>query len=118
MWTPRRDDTVSRQPAPGEIMIRTAFVAAPLFVLLGVLGIKLGWNPTPTSTGTIALPLWTAGHLAYIIGNLAILVVLSTLWTRSRDAARHGAERIAVSVVATLSAIGTVAMTGQMGIDL
>lgn len=99
-------------------MIRTAFVAAPLFLLLGVLGMKLGWKPNPDLDWTIALPLWTAAHLAYIIGNLAMLVVLSTLWARTRDAARHSAERIIVSGVALLGVIGTVAMTGQMVIDL
>lgn len=118
MWVARRGDTVSRQPNPGEIMIRTAFVAAPLFLLLGVLGMKLGWKPNRDLDWTIALPLWTAAHLAYIIGNLAMLVVLSTLWTRTRNAARHRAERIIVSGVALLGVVGTVAMTGQMVIDL
>lgn len=99
-------------------MIRTAFVAAPLFLLLGVLGMKLGWKPNPDLDWTIALPLWTAAHLAYIIGNLALLVVLGTLWTRTRAAARHRAEQVIVSGVAVLGVVGTVAMTGQMVIDL
>ncbi len=99
-------------------MIRTAFVAAPLFLLLGVLGMKLGWKPNPDLDWTIALPLWTAAHLAYVIGNLAMLVVIATLWSRVRDAARHRAERIAAGGVALAGVVGTVAMTGQMVIDL
>lgn len=99
-------------------MIRTAFVAAPLFLLLGVLGMKLGWKPNPDLDWTIALPLWTAAHLAYIIGNLAMLVVLATLWTWTKDAARLTAERVAVGVLALAGVVGTVAMTGQMVIDL
>lgn len=99
-------------------MIRTAFAATPLFLLLGVLGMKLGWQPNPDLDWTIALPLWTAAHLAYIIGNLAMLVVLAALWTRARDAARHRAERLAVAGVAVVGVAGTVAMTGQMVIDL
>lgn len=99
-------------------MIRTAFVAAPLFLLLGVLGMKLGWKPNPDLDWTIALPLWTAAHLAYIIGNLAMLAVLAALWTWTKDAARHAAERLAVGVIALAGLVGTVAMTGQMVIDL
>ncbi|MFC4855700.1 hypothetical protein [Actinophytocola glycyrrhizae] len=99
-------------------MVRTAFFAAPLFLLLGVLGMKLGWKPNPDLDWTVALPLWTAAHLAYIIGNLAMLVVLATLWTWTKDAARHTAERAAVAVVALAGLVGTVAMTGQMVIDL
>lgn len=99
-------------------MTRTAFMAAPLFLLLGVLGMKLGWKPNPDLDWTIALPLWTAAHLAYIIGNLAMLVVLATLWTWTKDAARHTAERIGVGVAAFAGLVGTVAMTGQMVIDL
>ena len=99
-------------------MVRTAFVAAPLFLLLGVLGMKLGWKPNPDLDWTIALPMWTAAHVAYIIGNLAMLVVVATLWTRTRDAARHAAERLSVGVVALAGVVGTVAMTGQMVIDL
>jgi hypothetical protein len=99
-------------------MIRTAFFAAPFFLLLGVLGMKLGWKPNPDLDWTVALPLWTAAHLAYIIGNLAMLAVLATLWTWTRDAARHRAERMAVGVIAFAGLVGTVAMTGQMVIDL
>jgi hypothetical protein len=99
-------------------MIRTAFIAAPLFLLLGVLGMKLGWKPNPDLDWTIALPLWTAAHLAYIIGNLAMLAVLATLWTWTKDAARHTAERVTVGVLAFAGLVGTVAMTGQMVIDL
>lgn len=99
-------------------MIRTAFFAAPFFLLLGVLGMKLGWKPNPDLDWTVALPLWTAAHLAYIIGNLAMLAVLATLWTWTRDAARHRAERMTVGVIAFAGLVGTVAMTGQMVIDL
>lgn len=99
-------------------MIRTAFVVAPLFLLLGVLGMKLGWKPNPDLDWTIALPLWTAAHLAYIIGNLAMFVVIGTLWSRIRDAARLRVERIVVGAVALAGIVGTVAMTGQMVIDL
>jgi hypothetical protein len=99
-------------------MTRTAFVAAPLFLLLGVLGMKLGWKPNPDLDWTIALPLWTAAHLAYVIGNLAMLIVIGTLWARVRDAARHRVERVAAGVVALAGVVGTVAMTGQMVIDL
>ncbi|GAB1509355.1 hypothetical protein [Actinophytocola sp. KF-1] len=99
-------------------MIRTAFVAAPLFLLLGVLGMKLGWKPHPDLDWTIALPLWTAAHLAYVIGNLAMFVVIATLWSRVRDAARLRLERVVVGAVALAGVVGTVAMTGQMVIDL
>lgn len=99
-------------------MIRTAFVVAPLFLLLGVLGMKLGWKPNPGLDWSIALPLWTAAHLAYIVGNLAMFVVIGTLWSRVRTTARHRAERIVAGVVALAGAVGTVAMTGQMVIDL
>lgn len=99
-------------------MIRTAFIAAPLFLLLGVLGMKLGWKPNPDLGWTIALPLWTAAHLAYIIGNLAMLAVLATLWMWTKCAARHTAERVTVGVLAFAGLVGTVAMTGQMVIDL
>ena len=99
-------------------MIRTAFGAAPLFLLLGVLGMKLGWKPNPDLDWTIALPLWTAAHLAYIIGNLAMLAVLAALWTWTKDAARNPAERLGVGVIALAGVVGTVAMTGQMVIDL
>lgn len=98
--------------------VRTAFVAAPLSLLLGVLGMKLGWKGNPDLEWTVALPLWTAAHLAYIIGNLLMLVVLATLWTRTRTAARSAAERGAAAAVTVVGAIGTVAMTGQMVIDL
>jgi hypothetical protein len=97
-------------------MIRTAFVTAPLFLLLGVLGMKLGWKPNPDLDWTIALPLWTAAHLAYIIGNLAMLVVIGALW--SRIGARRRGERIAVAAVAVMGVVGTIAMTGQMVIDV
>jgi hypothetical protein len=99
-------------------MTRTAFLAAPLFLLLGVLGMKLGWKPNPDLDWTIALPLWTAAHLAYIIGNLAMLVVLASLWMWTKDAARHTAERVTVGVIAFAGLVGTIAMTGQMVIDL
>lgn len=98
--------------------VRTAFVVAPLFLLLGVLGMKLGWKRHPDLDWTIALPLWTSAHLAYIVGNLAMLVVLATLWTWTRTAARGAVERGAATAVAVVGAIGTVAMTGQMIIDL
>lgn len=94
-------------------MTRTAFIAAPLFLLLGVLGMKLGWKPNPDLDWTIALPLWTAAHLAYIIGNLAMLIVITHLWTRIRNT-----DRIAAAVIAVAGYVGTVAMTGQMTIDL
>jgi len=105
-------------PAPNPAPVRTAFVVAPVFLLLGVLGMKLGWKPNPDMSWTVALPLWTGAHLAYIIGNLAMFAVLATLWTWSRQAARTGPERGAVTVVAAVGAVGTVAMIGQMVIDL
>jgi len=98
--------------------VRTAFVAAPVFLLLGVLGMKLGWKANPDMSWTVALPLWTGAHLAYIVGNLAMFAVLATLWTWSRRSARSGVERGAVTAVAAVGAVGTVAMTGQMVIDL
>ncbi len=79
---------------------------------------KLGWKPNPDLDWTIALPLWTAAHLAYIIGNLAMLAVLAALWTWTKDAARHTAERLGVGVIALAGVAGTVAMTGQMVIDV
>lgn len=98
--------------------VRTAFVVAPVFQLLGVLGMKLGWKGNPDMSWTVALPLWTGAHLAYIIGNLAMIVVLATLWAWSRQSARGGVERGAVTAVAVAGAVGTVAMIGQMVIDL
>jgi len=98
--------------------VRTAFVAAPVFLLLGVLGMKLGWKGNPDLSWTVALPLWTGSHLAYIIGNLAMGVVLAALWAWSRQSARGGVERGAVTAVAVVGAVGTVAMLGQMVIDL
>jgi hypothetical protein len=102
----------------GTAQVRTAFVAAPVFLLLGVLGMKLGWKPNPGLDWTVALPLWTGAHLAYVLGDLAMLVVLAALWTWGREGARGGAERGAVSVVAAVGVVGTVAMIGQMVIDL
>lgn len=98
--------------------IRMAFVVAPLFLLLGVLGMKLGWKPNPDMSWTVALPLWTGAHLAYIIGSLAMLVVIVALCSWCREAARGAGERVAVLVVAVVGAVGTVAMIGQMVIDL
>jgi hypothetical protein len=98
--------------------VRTAFVAAPAFLLLGVLGMKLGWKANPDLEWTVAFPLWTGAHLAYILGNLAMLVVLAALWALGREGARSSSARGAVTAVAAAGVIGTVAMTGQMVIDL
>ena len=73
-------------------MLRTAFFAAPVFLPVGVLGVKFGWKPNPDLDWSLDLPLWTAAHLAYIIGNLAMLAVLAALSIWTRDAARHRAE--------------------------
>lgn len=75
-------------------------------------------EPNPDLDWTIALPLWTAAHLAYIIGNLAMLVVLASLWMWTKATARHTAERVTAGVLAFAGLVGTVAMTGQMVIDL
>lgn len=95
-----------------------AFTVAPLFLLLGVLGMKLGWKPNPDMSWTVALPLWTGAHLAYIIGNLAMVVVIVALCSWCREAARGGLERGAVTAVAVVGVVGSAAMTGQMIIDL
>lgn len=98
--------------------IRAAFGAAPVFLLLGVLAMKFGWKPNPDLDWSLALPLWTGAHLAYIVGNLAFAVVLAALWSWARVSARARLERGAVDVLAVAGAIGLVAMIGQMVIDL
>ena len=91
-------------------MTKAAFTTAPLALLLGLLGMKLGWKPNPDLPWHTALPLWTAAHAAYIIGNLAMFIVIAHLWSRTRNPISHTAAIAAV--------IGTTAMTGQMVIDL
>lgn len=109
-----------RAPGPDMVisMRHKAFVLAPAFLLLGVLAMKFGWKPNPDLDWSVAFPLWTGAHLAYIAGNVAFAFVLVTLWRWGREAARSTVERGAVHVLSALGAVGLVAMIGQMVIDL
>jgi hypothetical protein len=106
------------RPVMVILMRHKAFVLAPAFLLLGVLAMKFGWKPNPDLDWSVAFPLWTGAHLAYIAGNVAFGFVLVTLWRWGRDAARSPLERGAVHVLSGLGAVGLVAMIGQMVIDL
>lgn len=97
---------------------RTAFLAAPLFLLVGVVAMKFGWKGNNGLDWTVALPLWTGAHLSYVLGYLFCGVVLVALWSRARRGARGRAERTGADVVAAVGAVGLVAMLGQMVIDL
>lgn len=99
-------------------MRNKAFVVAPAALLLGVLGMKFGWAPNRDLDWGVALPLWTGAHLAYIVGNVALGVVLVTVWRWAGDGARSAGERAAVHALAVVAAVGLVAMIGQMVIDL
>lgn len=100
-------------------MRHKAFVVAPVALMLGVLGMKYGWAPNSrTLDWGVALPLWTAAHVAYIVGNVALGMVLVTMWSWARDGARSAVERVGVHVLAGVGAVGLVAMIGQMVIDL
>lgn len=99
-------------------MRHKAFVVAPAFLLLGVLAMKFGWKPNPDLDWSVALPLWTGAHLAYIVGNIAFGFVLLTFWVWARDVARSRVERGTVHGLAAAGAVGMVAMVGQMVIDL
>jgi len=99
-------------------MTNKAFVVAPVALLLGVLGMKFGWAPNDGLAWDVALPLWTAAHVAYVVGYLALGAVLVTVWVWARDAARSGGERAGVHGTGVVAAVGLVAMIGQMVIDL
>ncbi len=99
-------------------MRNKSFVLAPVFLLVGVVAMKFGWKPNPDLDWGVAFPLWTGAHIAYLAGNVAFGFVLLTLWRWGRDAARAPFERGAVHVLAAVGAVGLVAMTGQMVIDL
>jgi hypothetical protein len=111
MWRAPRAEIV-----PG--MRNKSFVIAPGFLLLGVLGMKFGWKPNPDLDWGVALPLWTAAHLAYVVGNVAFGFVLFRLWSWGRDGARSPLERGAVHVLGAVGAVGLVAMIGQLVVDL
>jgi hypothetical protein len=95
-----------------------SFVIAPICLLLGVVGMKFGWKPNRDLDWSVALPLWTGAHLAYIVGFGAFGFVLHTLWRWARDAARSTFERGSVHVLSVAGAVGLVAIIGQMVIDL
>ncbi|MCT2583735.1 hypothetical protein [Actinophytocola gossypii] len=95
-----------------------AFVVAPVALILGVLGMKFGWAPNDDLDWDVALPLWTAAHVAYVVGYLALGAVLLTVWVWARDAARSAGERVGVHVTGAVGAVGLVAVLGQMVIDL
>lgn len=95
-----------------------AFVVAPVALMLGVLAMKFGWAPDDGLDWDVALPLWTAAHVAYVVGYLALGAVLLTVWVWARDAARSAGERVGVHVTGVVAAVGLVAMLGQMVIDL
>jgi hypothetical protein len=99
-------------------VIRRAFLAAPLFLLIGVIGMKFGWKGNNDLDWGVALPLWTGAHVMYILGYLFFGIVLNELWTRARASARNGVERGSVDVLAVAGAVGLIAMLGQMVIDL
>jgi hypothetical protein len=100
-------------------MRNTAFVVAPVGLLLGVLGMKYGWAPHSRQLDwDVALPLWTAAHVAYIVGAGALGVVLYRFWAWAADAARSAGERVGVHVLGLAGAVGTLSMIGQMVIDL
>jgi hypothetical protein len=99
-------------------MRNKSFVVAPVFLLIGVLGMKLGWKPNPDLDWSVAFPLWTGAHLAYIVGDVAFGFVLLTLWRWGRDGARSPLERGAVHALGVLGAVGVAGMLGQMVIDL
>lgn len=98
--------------------LRRTFVAAPVFLVIGVVGLKFGWKPNPDMDWPLALTVWTTAHLGYVLGNLGLGVVLAVLWSKGRRAARSTTERVGVYVVGLAGAAGTVAMLGQMVIDL
>lgn len=95
---------------------RSAFIAAPAFLLAGVCAMKFGWKPNRDLDWDIALPLWTGAHILYLLGYLAFGVVLADLWRRARTG--EPSRRIAVDVLAVVGTVGLVAMLGQMVIDL
>jgi hypothetical protein len=97
---------------------RRAFLAAPVFLLIGVIAMKFGWKGNTDLDWGVALPLWTGAHAMYILGYLFFGIVLVDLWTRARTSARNGVERGAVNVLAVVGAVGLIAMLGQMVIDL
>jgi hypothetical protein len=99
-------------------MRNKAFLVAPVALMLGVLGLQVGYAPNRDLDWDVALPLWTGAHLAYLVGYGAIAFVVMAVWTWARDAARSPTERAAVHALAVVSSVGLVAMAGQMVIDL
>ncbi len=95
---------------------RSAFVAAPAFLLVGVCAMKFGWKANRDLDWSIALPLWTGAHVLYLLGYLAFGVVLVDLWRRARTG--EPSRRVAVDVLAAVGVVGLVATLGQMVIDL
>jgi hypothetical protein len=98
--------------------LRRTFVAAPVLLLIGVVALKFGWKGHPDLDWPTALTVWTVAHGGYVLGNLGLGVVLAALWSRGRRAARTTPERIGVDVVGVAGVVGTVAILGQMVIDL
>jgi hypothetical protein len=93
-------------------------VAAPVFLLIGVIALKFGWKQHPDMAWPTALTVWTTAHAGYVLGDLGLGVVLVALWARGRRAARSTTERVGVDLVGVAGALGTVALLGQMVIDL
>ncbi|MBN6033914.1 hypothetical protein [Amycolatopsis sp. 195334CR] len=94
-------------------VVKGAFVAGPVLLLAGVIAMKFGWKGNTGLDWSIALPLWTGAHLAYVLGYLAFGIVLAALWTRARTQARLLADVLGVAGL-----IGLIAIQGQMVIDL
>lgn len=97
---------------------RRLFLTAPALLLVGELLLKLGWKAWPGLSWGVALPVWIGAHLAFVLGYLAIGAVLATLWSWLHEAAGSRAERGIADALTVLGAVGVVAMTGQMVIDL
>jgi hypothetical protein len=99
-------------------LTRKLFAAAPLALLVGVVALKFGWKGHPDMDWSIALPLWTVAHLAYVLGTLGLGVVLAVFWRTARACARSTAERAGVDVLGVVGVLGTIGMLGQMIFDL
>ena len=98
--------------------LRRTFVAAPVFLLIGVVALKFGWKGHPDLAWPTAVTVWTVAHGGYVLGNLGLGVVLAALWVRARRAAKSTPERVGMDVVGVVGAVGTVSILGQMVIDL
>lgn len=107
------------QLTSGSRFAAGATAAAPVSLLAGVVLMKFGWrNRLDLPWGT-AIVNWTLGHLFYVLGYLLLGVALVAMYRllAQRLDAKPGALAVArVSLGAGL--VGTVAMLGQMAVDL